>query len=104
MQNSKIAVALLLLASTAAFGEPPPGPPPGGAPVEALARDLGLDAAQKTEVKRIFEEHRAQLEAQRAQNDSRMLEQLSAVLSAEQLEKFESLRQKQRPPGPPPRE
>jgi len=121
MKHSAIVAALWLATAGVAVAQaPPPGPPPGGPPIEALARDLGLDDTQKAEMKRIFAAQRAKREAERAQfqasgtrptreemhakhkeNDAELRQQLSTVLSAEQLARFETLRKERRPHGPP---
>ncbi len=111
--------AALAASTSLAFGEPPPGPPPGmgrgGPPVEMLTKDLGLNETQQVEVKRIFDARHAQMEAERAQfessgtrptheqmdakreaADAQMRQQLSGVLTTEQLAKFDELR-KRRP-------
>src|SRR5262245_54777093 len=109
---------LLMLAALAAcspaFADPPPGPPPGlsrgGPPVERLAKDLNLDAAQTAQVQAIFEAQHAKMEAERAQFESsgqrpsredmqarheqmnaELRAQLANVLTAEQLAKFDAL-------------
>jgi Spy/CpxP family protein refolding chaperone len=118
---------LLLLAALAvcatALAEPPQGPPPGGRggpPIERLAKDLGLDAAQTTQVQAIFEQQHARMEAERAQFESSgtrpsreemqahheqanadLRAQLATVLTPEQLAKFDALPKRQRPGGPP---
>jgi len=96
MKHSRFAVALLLASSAVAVAQsPPPGPPPrGGPPIEALAKELGLDDTQKAEVKRIFDEHRARM-------DTDLRQQLATVLTAEQLAKFDAIRKEHRPPEAP---
>src|SRR5262245_43975574 len=121
----RILVTAMALASAAAFADPPPGPPPGmrGPPIERLTKDLGLNESQQAEVKRIFEAQRARMDADRAQfeasgtrpsreemrakheqADAEIRQQLAAVLTPEQLAKFDEIRKRQRPPGPPPGE
>jgi Spy/CpxP family protein refolding chaperone len=127
MKLSSLSVPALLLAAGMAWaqsGMPPPGGPggrpPGGPSIEQLTRDLALSADQATQVKAILEAQRAKMEAQRQQNreasrpsreemqarrqqaDAELTQQLSNVLDAEQLKKFEALRQQRRPMGPPP--
>jgi Spy/CpxP family protein refolding chaperone len=118
-----------LLAALAAGGlalaDQPHGPTPGGpntagAPIERLTQDLGLDAAQAAQVKQILDAQHARMDAERAQfeasgtrpsreemharheqMDAELDQQLSAVLTPEQLAKFKDMR-KRRPMGPPP--
>ena len=118
-------LAALALASAVALADPPAGPPPGmrGPPIERLTKDLGLNESQQAEVKRIFEAQRAKMDADRAsfeasgtrpdpetmhalhqQVDAELHQQLAAVLTPEQLTKFDEIRKRQRPPGPPPGE
>ena len=118
-------LAVLALGAAAALADPPTGPPPGmrGPNIEKLAKDLSLSESQQTEVKRIFDDQRAKLDAERQQfessgtrpsreemhtrheqADAEVHQQLASVLSAEQLAKFDEIRKRQRPPGPPPGE
>lgn len=119
-------VATLGLASAVALADPPAGPPPGmrGPPsIERLTQDLGLNESQQAEVKRIFDAQRAKMDADRAQFEAsgtrpsreemhakreqaaaEIHQQLAAVLTPEQLAKFDEMRKRQRPPGPPPGE
>jgi Spy/CpxP family protein refolding chaperone len=114
-----------LAASTIAFADQPSGPPPGGMqrggiPIERLAQDLGLDASQTAQVKAILDAQRAKMDVERAQfaasgtrptreemqakhqqMDAELQQQLSVVLTPEQLAKFEQMKQR-RPKGPPP--
>ena len=124
MKRPTIYLAALAL-SGLAFADQPAGPPPGGpgrggAPMERLAQDLGLDATQQAQVKQILDAQRARMEADRAQfdasgtrpsreemhakhvqMDAELDQQLSTVLTPEQLAKFKEMRQR-RPMGPPP--
>jgi Spy/CpxP family protein refolding chaperone len=108
-----------------ALADQPSGPPPGspgrgGPPIERLTQDLGLDAAQAAQVKQILDSQHAKMDAERAQfeasgtrpsreemhakheqMDAELDQQLSAVLTPEQLAKFQEIR-KHRPKGPPP--
>ncbi len=125
MKRPTLLIAALAAASVAAFADQPAGPPPGGAPrgppIERIAQDLNLDAAQAAEVKRILESQHAKMDAERQQfeasgtrpsreemhakheqMDAELHQQLSAVLTAEQLTKFEQMRKRREPPGPPP--
>ena len=119
-------LAVLALGASAALADPPPGPPPGGMRgpnIEKLAKDLSLSDTQKTEVKRILDAQRSKMDAERQQfessgtrpsredmharheqADAEVHEQLASVLSAEQLARFDEIRKRQRPPGPPPGE
>jgi Spy/CpxP family protein refolding chaperone len=113
-----------LAAGSLAFADPPAGPPPGmsrgGPPIERLTQDLGLDSNQAAQVKAIFEQQRAKMEAERAQFESsgtrpsrddmharhelanaELRAQLAAVLTPEQLAKFDALPKRQRPGAPP---
>jgi len=124
-------VVVLFTAQLALAQQPPSGPPPrggGGPPIEMMARQLGLDDAQKTEVKRILDEQRARHEAERKQfeatgqrptpeemratfqqHEQELTQALSGVLTADQLTKFEALQAERRahghhrgpPPAPP---
>jgi len=101
---------------------PPPGPPNAEQRLEHLATLLDLTDAQKAQVKTILDaQHakmRAQFEAARAagtkptseemkaareQSKTETLQQLSSVLNASQLKKFEVLMQDERGPGKGPR-
>lgn len=102
-------------------GPPPGGPGRGGPPIERLAQDLGLDATQTAQVKQILEAQHAKMEADRAQfeasgtrpsreemhakhqqMDAELDQQLSTVLTPEQLAKFKEMRARRHPMGPPP--
>lgn len=120
-----LALTLVVAAAVAstALAEPPSGPPPGvrgGPPIERLATDLGLDENQKSEVKRILEDQRTRMDAERQQfeasgqrptreemrakhdaMDAELRQQLSGVLTSEQLEKFDAIREQRRRQGPP---
>lgn len=123
MKRIVIALSAVLIAATA-HAQQPPGPPRGGPPMERMASELGLDDAQKAEVKRIFEEQRTKHEAERQQyaasgqrpdqatmrtimqqRDAELTQALSGVLTAEQLTKFKQLQEDRRQHmrnGPPP--
>lgn len=119
-----LALAALAVTTSLAFAEPPGGPPPGGPrggpPIERLAKDLGLDATQQSQVKEILDAQRAKMDADRAQfeasgtrptrdemhakheqADADVRQQLSAVLTAEQLAKFDEIRKRRPMRGPP---
>jgi Spy/CpxP family protein refolding chaperone len=127
MKRPTLALAVVLFtAQLASAQQPPSGPPPrgGGPPVEMMARQLGLDDAQKVEVKRILEEQRARHETERKQfaatgqrptpeemratfqqHEQELTQALSGVLTADQLTKFKALqveRREHRRHGPPP--
>ena len=91
--------AALLFTGSAALAAPP-GPP--GPPVEKIAAQMGLDATQTAEVKRIMdaahERIHAAVEASMAQADA----ELATVLTVEQINEFKKLMQAARPHGPPP--
>lgn len=124
MNRSTLFLATLALSAFACAdqlqGPPRSGPESRGAPIERLARDLGLDATQQAQVRQIFDAQRARMEADRAQfeasgtrpsreemharheqMDAELDQQLSAVLTPEQLAKFKEMRHR-RPMGPPP--
>jgi Spy/CpxP family protein refolding chaperone len=127
------ALSILILGSQAALAADtppgPPGPPRGGPSIERLAQDLNLDDNQKAGVKRILDAQRAKREAARAQfrasgqradretmraqmeqDEQELEQQLSGVLTAEQLQKFKQRQAERRqrmregPPPPPPGE
>jgi Spy/CpxP family protein refolding chaperone len=120
----KIRSALVLFVCTigVALAQTPPGPPPGAPSpeqrLERLATLLDLTDAQKAQVKTVLDaEHekmRAQFEADRAsgtkptreqmhtlheQLKTETVQQLSSVLNATQLKKFEVLMQQEHGPG-----
>ncbi|MFM8331017.1 MAG: hypothetical protein ACKN9T_04960 [Candidatus Methylumidiphilus sp.] len=79
--------------------------------LDRLQTELKLSEQQKQEVGKIFEETKPQLEALRKQGEelrAKMKERLRAVLTAEQMDKFEKMRQERRTQrrmgrfGPPP--
>ena len=117
--------AALFTAQLALAQQPPQGlPPRGGPPIEMMARQLDLDDAQKTEVKRILDEQRARHETERKQfeatgqrptpeemhatfqqHDQELTQALSGVLTADQLTKFKAMQAERREHGrrgPPP--
>ena len=128
MKQSMLVLPAALLAAQLAFAQqPPPGPPPHRGPrIEMLARELGLSDTQKTEVKRILDEQRAQHETERKQyeatgqrptpeerratmqqQEQQLLQALSSVLTADQLTKFKASHEQRgehmrRGPPPPP--
>jgi periplasmic protein CpxP/Spy len=130
MKSLALTIAALAATTSLAFADPLPGPRPGGRggpPIERLATDLGLDESQKSQVKQILETQHARMDAERQQfeasgqrptreemrakhdaMDAELRQQLSGVLNAEQLQKFDEMREQRRrqgpPPGPPPKE
>ena len=121
MKRPTLSIAALVAVSAIAFADQPPGlpagGPPRGPPIERIAQDLGLDAAQTAEVKRILEAQHAkmdserqqleaggtrpsreQMQAKHEQMDAELHQQLSAVLTAEQLTKFEEMHKHRGPP------
>lgn len=111
MKRFPLTLLLLALGADAALAQrPPPGPP-----IEKLATELQLDEYQKGELKRILEEQRAKMEAEREQFESsgqkptreqmrermeqaqaELLQQLQSLLTAEQIEKFKKLQEERR--------
>ena len=67
-----------------------------GSRVERLATELGLDDAQKAEVQRIFGQEHARREAEHEKRHAELRQQLSSVLSPEQLQKFDQLMQQRK--------
>lgn len=87
--KSRYFLLAALAASTLAMADPPPGPPPGARepPIERLAQELNLDPAQQAEMQRILAAHREK-------SDAELRQQLAAVLTAEQLARFDALRKR----------
>jgi uncharacterized protein involved in exopolysaccharide biosynthesis len=86
-----------LLAYSAAHAEPSAQTP--SPLLQKLQTELKLSDQQKQDVSKIFDETRPQLEALRKQMQElreKMRGRLKAVLTAEQLDKFDKLRQAQR--------
>jgi Spy/CpxP family protein refolding chaperone len=126
MKRPTLALLVVLCTAQLAFAQqPPPGHPPHGGPrAEMLAQRLGLDDTQKAQVKKILEQQRAQAETERKQfdatgqrptpeemratferHDQELTQALSAVLTPDQLTKFEAMRAERREHmrhGPPP--
>src|SRR5436190_17955960 len=124
MKRPSMLIAALAATSALAWAEPPADPPAGpprGPPIERIAQDLDLDASQTAQVRQILEAQHAKIAAERRQLDASgtrptreemrakheqmdadLRQQLSTVLSAEQLTKFEQMRKHHGPPGPPP--
>jgi Spy/CpxP family protein refolding chaperone len=132
MKRVTCALSILILGAQAAMAADPPGLPPGGPPrggpsIERLAQDLNLDETQKAQVKSILDAQRAKHEAAREQmrasgqrpdretmraqmeqGDQELVQQLSGVLTPEQLQKFKQRQAERRqhmhegpPPAPP---
>ncbi len=123
MKRLSLMLAALTVSSSLALAQQPDGPPHGmrGPNLEQLATDLGLDENQKAQVKQIFEAQRAkmqadrrqfeasgtrptreEMQAKRATMDAELHQQLSGVLTADQLKKFDEIRAQHRRQGPPP--
>ena len=90
------ALPVALLAMQAALGQPPPGAPRGGPPpIERLAQELNLDAAQKAEVQRILEEQRAKHETERKQyaatGQRPTPEEMQTLIGVDDVTKIENL-------------
>lgn len=87
-----------ILTCSAAFAEPPDEPKPTH-PLQRLQTELKLSEQQKLEVGKIFDETKPQMEALRKQGQElreKMRDRLKAVLTAEQMEKFDKLHQERR--------
>lgn len=99
--NKTLAAGLALagiLASTAARAEPDEQQRQAQH-LQRLQTELKLSEQQKQEVGKIFEETRPQLQALRKQMQElrdKMRDRLKTVLTAEQMEKFDKLRQEHR--------
>ena len=101
---------ILILGTQVALAADPPGPPPGGPPrggppIERMAKELNLDETQKAQVKGILEAQRVKREARMSADDQELEQELSGVLTAEQLQKFrqkQAERRERMRDGPPP--
>lgn len=108
MRKTLLSAVVLGLAWQLALADSPAGPPRRGPPVEKIATELGLNDYQKTEMKRIFDEAHARMEAERKASMAQVDAELANVLTAEQLAEFKKLMQERRhdrrgpPSGPPP--
>jgi Spy/CpxP family protein refolding chaperone len=120
MKRIPFALSIALLAAQAALAQQPGEPARGGmhrggAPMERMAEELGLDDTQKAEVKRIVQEQRArnqaerknyaasgqrptreEMQATRQRHEEELTLALSSVLTAEQLEKFKAMHAERR--------
>jgi Spy/CpxP family protein refolding chaperone len=103
MKRTILVAAALGLASQLALAEPGGAQPRRGPPVEEIATRLGLNDYQKTEMKRIFEEAHARMEAARKASMEQVDAELANVLTAEQLAEFKQMKQERRADrrGPP---
>ena len=120
MKNLALLIVAAMLAMGIAVADEPPHP--RGPNIEQLATLLDLDDYQAQELERIMTEHRAAaeakrdayrasgerpdratVEADREQMRESLRAELSTVLTAEQLEKFDALHEMRgnRPPPPP---
>ena len=88
-----------------ALDRPPPGPPPffGRLMGPRLERHLDLTPEQRSELREILEESRREAEAMRRELAPRMREVMSrteerirAILTPDQVERFEQLQRRQR--------
>ncbi len=108
MRKTLLSAVALGLACQLALADTTTRPPRGGPPIDEIATQLGLNDYQKTEMKRIFDEAHARMEAQRKASMAQVDSELATVLTAEQLTEFKKLMQERRhdrrgpPPGPPP--
>ena len=87
----------------------PPHPPPPPGPIEAMTRELSLDAAQVDALHAIAAAHHAELDAIMRAAQPRVREVLFAIedelrprLRPDQIQKLEAWRAHRRPPPPPP--
>jgi periplasmic protein CpxP/Spy len=125
LKRATLVLATSLLVGQVATAQPAPGGAPHhGSHLEELARDLNLSETQKARVKAVFEAERVKRDADRAQfkasgqevtwalRRTKMQEleqdlqkQLSGVLTAEQMQKYEQFendhRHHHRPGGEP---
>ncbi len=123
MKTSIILIASLLVSTAMAQTPPPgrPGPPP--IDMDRMALLLDMDSYQKTEVKKLLDAQRTEMQAQRKQfeasgerpsrdamraqrekADKALMESLQQVLNEQQIAKFKALNDRPRPMGPPPGE
>jgi len=117
MKLARLTLLAGLVFSTAALAHPPG--PPDGERLEKMSTELGLNDGQKAELKRIFDEQHARRESERAQFDAsgtrptreqmqakreesrtQVHQQLSTVLTAEQLTKFDQMMKDRKDRGP----
>src|SRR5687768_15936794 len=84
MKRSTLALVAILLAGQAALAQR--AGPPRGAPTDHIAAEIGLDHAQKAELKRV-------MDADRARHEAEMNQAVRGVLTAEQFEQFKKLQQ-----------
>ena len=90
----------------------PPAPPglprPGGGPIEAIKRELSLDAQQVAALDAIAAAHRGELDAIGRETQGRVRHVLFSIedelvpkLRPDQVDKLEQWRRTRRPPPPP---
>lgn len=124
MKFPLLAVILACTLSASASAQmPPPGPPGPPMDMDRMALLLDLDGYQKTEVKKLLDAQRTELDARRRQmqesgqrpsreamraerdkSEKTLIESLQQVLNEQQIAKFKALTQGPRPMGPPPGE
>jgi hypothetical protein len=114
------AILASLLAASVFAQMPPPGPPMD---MDRMALLLDLDGYQKTEVKKLLDAQRTEMDARRKQfeesgqrptrdvmraerekSEKAMIESLQQILNELQIAKFKALTEGPRPNGPPPGE
>ncbi len=92
-------VGLILLGIACSGAQAEDGEPNHQRQMDKLQTELKLSGQQKQEVSKIFEETRPQLEALHKQMQElrdKMRTRLKAVLTSEQMEKFDNLQQERR--------
>lgn len=118
-----VAILVCSLPASVFAQMPPPGPPGPPMDMDRMALLLDLDGYQKTEVKKLLDAQRTELDARRKQmqesgqrpsreamraerdkSDKSLIEALQQVLNEQQIAKFKALTQGPRPMGPPPGE
>jgi hypothetical protein len=117
-------VALACTLSASVFAQmPPPRPPGPPMDMDRMALLLDLDSYQKTEVKKLLDAQRAEMESRRKQvqesgqrpsrdamraererSEKAMIDSLQQVLNEQQMAKFKALLPGPRAMGPPPGE
>lgn len=107
-KTNKLLIGLTLISLTSvalAFGPRcggPDGPGRGfgpGNPGDRLSYELNLNTDQQKQVKAILEEQRNEAKAWREQHKKETDVKLNKVLNAEQIEKFQSLKNNRPEPG-----
>jgi hypothetical protein len=122
MKRSTLFAIVACTLSASVFAQTPPPRPPGPPmDMDRMALLLDLDSYQKTEVKKLLEAQRTEMDARRKQMeesgqrpsrdamraerekaDKAMIESLQQVLNEQQIAKFKALMPGPRPMGPPP--